>query len=125
MKMNTDIDIAQRDYLIYKLIRKGISIKALSKKLNMSEEEIAQICIEQKEKVCNGDYDIPEIDTMCRIMGIRETERNKLQSALRSHGYTSLDDSWAYTDIDIFKSLPRIGRTFASIIWLAQHMKVE
>ena len=123
--MNTDIDIAQRDYLIYKLIRKGTSIKALSTKLNMSEEEIAQICIEQKEKLYNGDFDIPEIDTMCRIMGIQHRERNKLQSILRIHGYTSLDDSWVHTDIDIFKALPHIGRTFASIIWLAQHMKVE
>lgn len=125
MKMNTGIDIDQRDYLIYKLIRKGMSIKALSTKLDMPEKQITQICVEQKEKLYNGDYDIPEIDTMCRIMNIRDRERNILQSILRNYGYTSLDDSWVYTDIDVFKTMPRIGRTFASIIWLAQHMKVE
>ena len=124
MKLNT-IEMAKRDRMIYLLIKKHVDIHAIAEKFNLSTSRIRQIYKEQSEKAINGDNDIPEIDTMCRIMGIRDQDRGKLQSILQRYGFSNKDDKWVYTDISIFKSLPNIGKEFCAIIWLAQHMRIE
>lgn len=125
LEMNTDIDTAERDHFIYLLMKKRVSVKALSKRFELSEDRIRHIYIEQHEKLSKGDYDIPEINTMCQILGIDNTHRGSLQAILRNNGYTNQDETWVYTDIDVFEHIPHIGKTYLMVIWLAQHMRAE
>ena len=124
--MSTEvIDISKRDRTIYILIRQHVSISSIAKRFGLSETRVRRIYAEQRSKIVNGDFDIPEIDKMCRILGVREQDRGKLQSILQKHGFTNEDEVWVYTDISEFESIPSIGKAFGAIIWLAQHMRIE
>ena len=116
-------EIQNRDQVIFRLIQVGMPCAVLSKKLGISTMRIRQIYNNQYYKNYHGDPDIPEIDIMCRTLGMREQERGKLQSILHKNGYTNYDDRWRELSYDDICSITLLGPTNACVVWLAQNMK--
>jgi len=114
-----------RDGDIFKLHNAGVSDMKLSEFYKLSKQRICQIIFEQRRRHRKGNPDIPQIDTMCRILGWRESDRGKLQSILHKNGYTSYDDKWRDLSSDDILAIPLLGHSAVSVIWLAQNMDDE
>lgn len=117
--MNNTYD---RDYVIFKLVKAGVSYEVLFKKFGIGKARLQQIYRDQLYKTRHGNPDIPEIDIMCRTLGLREQERGMIQSTLHKHGYTASDDSWRKLSYDDICRIERLGPNSACVIWLAQNM---
>ena len=111
-----------RDGDIFKLHNAGVSDMKLSKFYNLTKQRIRKIIFEQRHKHRKGNPDISQIDTMCRILGWRESELGKLQSILHKNGYTSYDDKWRDLSPDDILAIPFLGPSAVCVIWLAQNM---
>lgn len=111
-----------RDGDIFKLHNAGVSDMKLSKFYKLTKQRIREIIFEQQHKHRKGNPDIPQIDTMCRILGWRENDRGKLQSILHKNGFTSYDDKWRNLSPDDILAIPFLGPSAMCVIWLAQNM---
>lgn len=114
-----------RDNDIYNDYKNGMSFQQLMNKYHLKRYRIKHIIEDQLEKRTNGDVDIYEIDAVCRMLGIREQERGRIQSALHRNGYTALDTKWLVLDYNDICSLELLDKNSAWIIWLAQHIWKE
>lgn len=111
-----------RDGDIFELFNNGMTEYELSKRFKIRKGRIRQIIQDQRIRKRKGNPDIYQIDAVCRILGIRENERGKIQSILHANGYTSYDDKWKKLKSNDILRIPLLGKFAMCIIWLAQNM---